>query len=348
MDEQSSEQAHSGTYSWKFTLTEADQGIAGTVFATATGANYQGSLWVYPAAVELITNGTMEADANWANFGSPPVNERSAVQAHSGTYSRKFTINIQNSGLRSDVYTTVAGLTYSASLWVFPVDVDSIEVWTQPGTGAGFSSLQTFSGLTLGEWNEIEFEYEEVASGAAANMIIKGIDGVWDGTWYVDDVSIQDLVTEKAVRVKVRSGSALSWLYNEEHTDLTPSAWNLIEFTFTETLGGSGAYVLIQGATDAVVGTWYIDDVSIKSVSTSETTVDEVLDPQAMLRWSDDDGNTWSNEHWVSMGKIGEYKKRAVWRRLGNSRARIYELVITDPVKRVLTGAQLDAEVGDG
>jgi hypothetical protein len=28
------------------------------------------------------------------------------------------------------------------------------------------------------------------------------------------------------------------------------------------------------------------------------------LDPQVMLRWSDDGGHTWSNEHWRSMGKI--------------------------------------------
>jgi hypothetical protein len=69
-------------------------------------------------------------------------------------------------------------------------------------------------------------------------------------------------------------------------------------------------------------------------------------DPQAMLRWSDDGGHQWSNEHWTSMGKIGEYGRRAIWRRLGASRNRVYEVAITDPVKRIIIGAWLDVEAG--
>lgn len=67
-------------------------------------------------------------------------------------------------------------------------------------------------------------------------------------------------------------------------------------------------------------------------------------DPQVMLRWSDDGGHTWSNEHWVSMGKIGEYYRRAIWRRLGMTlklRDRVYEISGTDPVKIAITGAEL-------
>ena len=67
-------------------------------------------------------------------------------------------------------------------------------------------------------------------------------------------------------------------------------------------------------------------------------------DPQVMLRWSDDGGHTWSNEHWVSIGKIGEYYKRAIFRRLGMTlklRDRVYELSMTDPVKTAVMGAEL-------
>lgn len=70
-------------------------------------------------------------------------------------------------------------------------------------------------------------------------------------------------------------------------------------------------------------------------------------DPQAMLRWSNDGGSTWSNEHWVSIGKIGAYANRAIWRRLGWGRDRIFEVVITDPVKAVIVSAELKAEAGD-
>jgi hypothetical protein len=67
-------------------------------------------------------------------------------------------------------------------------------------------------------------------------------------------------------------------------------------------------------------------------------------DPQVMLRWSDDGGHTWSNEHWRSMGKIGEYGYRTIWRRLGMTtkiRDRVYELSGTDPVKLSIMGAEL-------
>ena len=66
--------------------------------------------------------------------------------------------------------------------------------------------------------------------------------------------------------------------------------------------------------------------------------------PQAMLRWSDDGGHTWSNEHWRSMGRIGEYGYRTIWRRLGMTvklRDRVYEVSGTDPVKIAIMGAEL-------
>tara|TARA_R110000868_G_scaffold51435_1_gene163083 strand:- start:1840 stop:3288 length:1449 start_codon:yes stop_codon:yes gene_type:complete len=67
-------------------------------------------------------------------------------------------------------------------------------------------------------------------------------------------------------------------------------------------------------------------------------------DPEIMLRWSDDGGHTWSNEHLSKMGKIGEYYRRVFWRRLGMTlklRDRVYEVSMTDPVKTAIVGAEL-------
>lgn len=67
-------------------------------------------------------------------------------------------------------------------------------------------------------------------------------------------------------------------------------------------------------------------------------------DPQVMLRWSDDGGHTWSNEHWKSMGRIGQYGRRTIWRRLGMTmkiRDRVYEVSGTAPVKIAIMGAEL-------
>jgi hypothetical protein len=66
--------------------------------------------------------------------------------------------------------------------------------------------------------------------------------------------------------------------------------------------------------------------------------------PRAMLRWSDDGGHTWSNEHWKSMGQIGQFGFRTIWRRLGMTlkiRDRVYEVSGTDPVKIAIMGAEL-------
>ncbi len=70
------------------------------------------------------------------------------------------------------------------------------------------------------------------------------------------------------------------------------------------------------------------------------------VNPRAIIRWSDDGGHSWSNEHFAEIGKIGKFKTRVIWRRLGMARDRVYEVKITDPVKVVLIGAELEIEEG--
>jgi hypothetical protein len=66
-----------------------------------------------------------------------------------------------------------------------------------------------------------------------------------------------------------------------------------------------------------------------------------------MLRWSNDGGSTWSNEHWRTIGKIGRYRDRAIWRRLGMARDRVFEVSISDPVRAVVISAELRTSSGD-
>lgn len=74
---------------------------------------------------------------------------------------------------------------------------------------------------------------------------------------------------------------------------------------------------------------------------------DVLYNPKAMLRWSNDGGSTWSKEYWQDIGQQGKYKHRAIWRRLGMSRDRIFEVVVSDPVKAVIVSANLKASSGD-
>lgn len=70
-------------------------------------------------------------------------------------------------------------------------------------------------------------------------------------------------------------------------------------------------------------------------------------DPHGMLRWSDDAGETYGNQHLVPLGKTGRYKNRAIKRKLGTARDRVYEFSYSDPTNRDIVGATLFAE-GEG
>jgi hypothetical protein len=66
-------------------------------------------------------------------------------------------------------------------------------------------------------------------------------------------------------------------------------------------------------------------------------------DPQIMLQISKDNGHTWGNELWTTIGKIGVYLTRAHWRRLGVAFDYVFLVRMTDPVKFALTFAALKA-----
>ena len=67
------------------------------------------------------------------------------------------------------------------------------------------------------------------------------------------------------------------------------------------------------------------------------------VDPVLMLRWSNNGGATWSALKSLSMGKLGEYSRRVSIDRLGVARDRVFEVSISDPVRRVIVAAAVDA-----
>lgn len=89
------------------------------------------------------------------------------------------------------------------------------------------------------------------------------------------------------------------------------------------------------------------DEIDYLAIPNQVTQNDNLIKPQAMLRWSNDGGSTWSSEFWQKIGYQGKYKNRAIWRRLGTARDRIFEVVVTDPVKAVIVSANLKATQGE-
>lgn len=68
------------------------------------------------------------------------------------------------------------------------------------------------------------------------------------------------------------------------------------------------------------------------------------LRPQAMMRFSDDGGYTWSRSFWQSFGSRGQYARALRWSMLGTARERIYEIQISDAADFTILGAHVEAE----
>jgi hypothetical protein len=69
-------------------------------------------------------------------------------------------------------------------------------------------------------------------------------------------------------------------------------------------------------------------------------------DPQMMLKVSKDGGNSFNEVGWSDMGGVGQYKQRCIWRNLGSAKDWVLKLRVTDPIKRVLTGASAEMQGG--
>jgi len=137
-------------------------------------------------------------------------------------------------------------------------------------------------------------------------------------------------------------------------SDLQRQYFNELQIQFQP---GVGVGLTNQTGTKIIQNTLYVAPTQSYTILSNTTVIigtqtalnsnTPLQNPQAMLRWSNDGGSTWSNEHWVSIGQQGKYKNRAIWRRLGWSRDRIFEVAISDPIKCVIVSANLKGEQGE-
>ena len=71
---------------------------------------------------------------------------------------------------------------------------------------------------------------------------------------------------------------------------------------------------------------------------------DPALNPQVVLDWSNDGGQTWGTPRPKPLGALGQYGRELEWRQLGMARDRRYRVRITAPVKRAILGAYVTTE----
>jgi len=143
-------------------------------------------------------------------------------------------------------------------------------------------------------------------------------------------------------------GSIQKWLRSWR---ALPTGTNTLKRTAQHSLqldAEAGLYLAPVDAGNAYIITQNNEGITTENTPpqflVDETPYQENPSPRVMLRWSDDGGHTWSNEHWKYMGAIGQYYYRTIWRRLGMTvklRDRVYEVSGTDPVKIAIMGAEL-------
>lgn len=68
-------------------------------------------------------------------------------------------------------------------------------------------------------------------------------------------------------------------------------------------------------------------------------------DPKIMLESSSDWGHTFGSIMKTSVGKIGDYRRRAIFRRLGMTYGRVYQITYSEPTKAILIGGKIEVEV---
>ena len=139
-------------------------------------------------------------------------------------------------------------------------------------------------------------------------------------------------------------------------SDLQRQYFDELQIQFQPGVGTTG--VSVSTDTNIYLGSPYVIGASatltiaptltyVIGVANPITSLTDTNYPQAMLRWSNDGGSTWSREYWVTIGQEGKYKNRAIWRRLGMARDRVFEVSITDPVNAVIVSANLKATQGE-
>jgi hypothetical protein len=80
-----------------------------------------------------------------------------------------------------------------------------------------------------------------------------------------------------------------------------------------------------------------------QTITSIGQTLDVDENPQLRLSWSDNGGRTFTDELRRGLGKVGDYERRAMWRRLGDfNRSRVIKFEMSDPVRSVFIKLEAD------
>lgn len=134
--------------------------------------------------IELIPNPTMEADSGWLDNGTPTTHERSAAQAHNGTYSRHVVGDAADDGCYSDpVFSVLSGKTYVCEAWVYPVS-GAVRMKRLLGPLAG----DAINSVGTGAWEKLRLV---LVAGSSGSERMSFFCYAAAAEFYIDDVTLR-------------------------------------------------------------------------------------------------------------------------------------------------------------
>ena len=255
-----------GTYFICHTAANLGAGdVASTVNSPAKGS-FHGTAML-AGSTELVTNGGMEVDANWTNYGSPTTNERSTEQKYLGTYSRKVVVDADYEGIYQKVSLT-SGKLYKLTFYYYKTAGTSILAAIRRDSDD--SLVNEIGGLNVATaWTLATLYF---VAPATADFNVRFQDGgVHDTTFYVDQVSVRQVQTTWArygtntmeIDEAEGSGGALKVTGNGSSTDalrlylsndygdlnasLVPGETYQVSFKAKVSTGGSVSFQIYPG-----------------------------------------------------------------------------------------------------
>jgi len=133
-------------------------------------------------STELITNGSMELDSDWLDYGTPPVNAQSGARYYTGLWSRHIEIDAVGEGIYQDI-TTVIGSNYRVYAFVYG---DTFHNCCLEKTDVDGTHVVTSGNAILAQWTRLTIDF--TATAAISRIIIRDVD-IGLNNFYVDDVS---------------------------------------------------------------------------------------------------------------------------------------------------------------
>ena len=197
---------------------------------------------------ELSTNGDMELDSDWSDYGTPLSNTRSDEQKNAGTYSRKLVIDGANQGIaQNNIGPFTIGYRYGLIVWIRGDGTAALTIkvratddtWT-------FSTNITPSNAV---WTKY---YLNILPTATKNANIEIYSTSSSGTVYIDDLSLMKIGGDVNIYGELNVKQNIISLANIEAQTFTLNGVSLVNFDDTNV-----AYV---NANEAITGSWTFNE----------------------------------------------------------------------------------------